>query len=135
MEPRKACLHGVRDYQPIDEIVVLRAGDTAGGCIGARGRGGLGAARVRATDGNPVTELGTLFELFGETSFETFGGKLRGIHSVYLLGRFPGTAYGFQTERNSSLAWCRDNSNAPPYVGQRPSHELSRKIVCLWPAP
>jgi hypothetical protein len=32
---------------------------------------------VGATDGNPITELGTLFELFGETSFETFGGKLR----------------------------------------------------------
>lgn len=77
MEPRKACFHGVPDYQPFDGAVVLGAGATAGGCIGASGGGCLGATATGATDRNPVTELGTLLELFGETSFETFGGKLR----------------------------------------------------------
>jgi hypothetical protein len=129
MEPRKGYSRGIRNYQPFNRIVVLAAANAAGGWVGAGGGGGsrLGATATGATDGNPVTELGTLFELFGETSFETFGGKLRGIHSVYLLGRFPGTAYGFQTERNLSLAWCSDNSNAPPYVGQRQSMNCPEK--------
>ena len=63
-----------------------RSADSAGAGR-ARGAGRRGpAAAGGGTNGQPATELGTFFELFDETRFQVFGGKLRiKIHESYLL--------------------------------------------------
>jgi hypothetical protein len=77
-------------------------------CRGADGAGAgrEGAAGLRATataggaTGKPIAEFGALLELFGETSFEVFGGKLRRkTHSGISPYRLPGIVDESQQNR------------------------------------